>query len=195
VFIVADESPSEPDWDGQGHIFQTSGASHSTAWHTITKHVDYSRDDEAYNLQDAINSALYRAYMRGLDEMTFVRRYLTAFHDVVSFDWIDWDRDRLVAVVTRGLALAWGLEDGQFGLIHESTAATLQSWTQYGEGDVWGYVVERRAHRVVTIDDETVEDNDAWIDGEDSCWGYYGRQDAEDAASEAFSYYAKSDES
>jgi hypothetical protein len=58
--------------------------------------------------------------------------------------------------------------------------AELNEWRAYVEGDVWGYVVERKVDLSMT-DCDVIE---SWEEV-DSCWGFYGEEWAEQAAVEA----------
>lgn len=80
----------------------------------------------------------------------------------VAFDTADW-REKVGAPVDR--------------LAAEDYLSEVRAWA---EGDVYGYIVERR------YAEDGYEDEDSWeavADG--SCWGFYGRQWAEQAAREA----------
>lgn len=205
--IVVDESPGEPDYDGQGAIIQCSarsghwgttlrsndGFSHllpldasgivnppNPTEEQIAAHIENRKTlngwfREADALSDAVAHALNHASERGLDEWTFVERYLRAFHGVVSFDRIDWDRDTLVNVVTRDMAERWGCpEDMWAGLAGQA----LRLWRSYGEGDCWFVQIEKRETWRKEGSDETRED---W-EVVDTLGGYIGQDDATESA-------------
>jgi hypothetical protein len=75
----------------------------------------------------------------------------------------------------------------------------MAEYRAYVEGDVWGYVVEKRVtwhtdEPVADIDRPggTYADRDSW-EHVDSCWGFYGQDYAREAAAEALAA-AKSDD-
>lgn len=75
--------------------------------------------------------------------------------------------------------------------------AEIEEYRKWADGEVYGWVVEKDVTRVPK-DPEDVEDPD--IDDEsrswehvDSCWGYLGRDDVEDAAREALSEHSGED--
>lgn len=68
----------------------------------------------------------------------------------------------------------------------------LAEYEAYCEGDVWGYVLEKRVHW--TTDEEEVSDRDTWEET-DSCWGYYGYDYAAEEARMVLAAQLKEDES
>ena len=53
-------------------------------------------------------------------------------------------------------------------------------WKAYVEGDVWGYVTEKR---VVWTTEDDYDDRDTWEEaGDGASWGYYGQKYAEEEA-------------
>jgi hypothetical protein len=67
----------------------------------------------------------------------------------------------------------------------------MSEYRAWCEGDVWGYVVEKRV--TWTTDDPAYADEDRWEDAGDSCWGFYGSDGAngkylKDTALEALAY-------
>lgn len=74
----------------------------------------------------------------------------------------------------------------------ESEQAEYRRWA---EGEVYGHIVEKDVTRIPR---DAEDRNDPELDGEtreweevDSCWGYIGREYAEEAAREAFASYAE----
>ena len=61
-------------------------------------------------------------------------------------------------------------------------ALTVDAWNQYLSGDVWGYIVER-----VT----TCDHGDEHAEHVDSCWGFYGRECAEQEGQRVLAYYER----
>lgn len=217
VSIISDESPSEPDHDGQGAVIQCSQNRGYGSWETTLRSNDgfnhllpldgsgivnppNPTDEqiaasienrktlngwfrEADALSDAVAHALNHASERNLDEWTFVERYLRAFHGVVSFDRIDWDRDTLVCVITRDMQQRWGCDDEQ---IEGQAEAALKIWQAYGEGDAWLVDVEKRETWRKEGTDETRAD---WESVDGPVGGYYGRDDAESVAKDLLTEY------
>jgi hypothetical protein len=71
----------------------------------------------------------------------------------------------------------------------------IDQYRKWAEGEVYGFIIEKDVTRIPRdaedredpdLDDETRE----W-EHVDSCWGHIGREDAEEAAREAFAPYAE----
>lgn len=174
VRLEADDCRDAPDWDGQGYVIHLLGG----FWGGATlQHKDYGEDDPSFDLEQAIVH-----YDRDYE---LVERYLRIFHDVVSFDYIDWDRGRgtMFFVVTRQHAEKWGCPPEDW---HKLAGQTSKTWEQYAEGEVYGWIVEKVVtwHREGT--DETLE---TW-EHVDSLWGMYGYEYAHDDAIETLDAYA-----
>lgn len=59
-------------------------------------------------------------------------------------------------------------KDDTEGTRLEVAQGMVESWNQYFQGDVWGYVIERPLN-----DEADPDDDDDW-ELVDSCWGFYG---------------------
>lgn len=98
VRLVQDTEAEEPDSDGQGDVM-------SVEWRSDGATVTMRHSEEA---PTGLMSEITWAYRRlGVDH-DLVGRYLRMFHDVVSFDYTDWDDGTLLCVVTREHAEKWG---------------------------------------------------------------------------------------
>ena len=64
----------------------------------------------------------------------------------------------------------------------ESEAREYEAWA---DGDVYGYVIEQRADWQRTLHDGTDETREGW-ESIESCWGFFGRDYAEEQAHDAF---------
>lgn len=88
--------------------------------------------------------------------------------------------------ITQQLRRDWGIH-GKPGVRDKTKAnaiGTLQEWEAYLNGEVYGYVVEAVGNAADgdSVDSEALE--------QDSCWGYYRREDAEEDAEEAAMHLA-----
>jgi hypothetical protein len=64
-----------------------------------------------------------------------------------------------------------------------SYLAEVRAWA---EGDVYGYIVERNVAFTKTWESGDAEEGSEWLQVQDgSCWGFYGRDYAEEAAKQA----------
>lgn len=97
---------------------------------------------------------------------------------------------------------AWSLWYVMPGKLAETTwpaekviESEIKEYRAWAEGEVYGHIVEKNVTRIARdaedrddpeLDDETTE----W-EHVDSCWGYIGREYAEEAAREAFAPYAE----
>jgi hypothetical protein len=131
------------------------------------------------------------------DEEENIERYLRLFHGTYSITWDSSEYNRYVSFDTTvwrervGLTDEW-LESNTLDrqTLSEGSLTEVMAWAN---GDVYGYIVERRVNTVTQRTDyatgeplEPVE-FDEWVDVEDgSCWGFYGRKWAEESAIEAF---------
>jgi hypothetical protein len=64
--------------------------------------------------------------------------------------------------------------------------AEVREYQLWASGEVYGHVIEKSVHWV--SQDHNDAETDTW-EHEDSCWGYIGREYAEEAAREAFAPY------
>lgn len=71
----------------------------------------------------------------------------------------------------------------------------IREYRRWAEGEVYGHIVEKDVTRIPRDakdrDDPELDDETREWEHVDSCWGYIGREYAEDAAREAFAPYAK----
>jgi hypothetical protein len=169
VSLLADDSPSAPDHDGQGYVIRAN----LHCGRALTVHADSSDAEPDFDLNH-----LARRYG---NDYQMVERYLRIFHDVVSFDYTSWDRDMMFFVVTRQQAEAWGclLEDW-----HKLAGQAEEVWAYYGAGETYGYVVETLETWTRNSDGFEME---SWAEV-DSCWGLYGWDDAESQARDALKW-------
>jgi hypothetical protein len=191
--ILPNEYPDEPDADGQGAIIEASPGHHSR-WRTTLRHYDGAfsgRADlpeplaswrrEATQLERALSRSLNHETHRGLDEWLVAEFYLRSYFAVISFQWIEWDRGKLVCLVTRDMAARWGLSET---VLPASADHGLADWLAYRDGDVWDYVIEERTHWQRTDPGHQGDTREDW-DEVESGGNYYGREHAEEAAHEA----------
>lgn len=66
--------------------------------------------------------------------------------------------------------------------------AEIREYRMWAEGEVYGFIIEKSTHWV--SEDHGGAEMDTW-EHEDSCWGYIGRENVEDAAREVFAPYAE----
>lgn len=115
------------------------------------------------------------------------RRWLKVFHDIEAQPVYLMDHSS-VALSTGDFGDPW--DSGQVGWAYINPAAeawegmepakilsgfvkTLGEWMN---GEVYGYIVEKRVTAHTTYDDDEVEDLDSeeWIEEDDTCWGIIG---------------------
>lgn len=177
VRLVPEDCREQPDWDGQSYVWGINSSYYRTD-------VTHLHSDGAYGKNKnvpSVHHALVDAFARWGHDLDTVERYVRMFYDVVSFDFIQPYNDPYIylAITTRDLAVSWGCEpDAE--TVRQSAKDTLDSWRQYAEGDVYGYVVESR---VRWTNDQNDDEMDTWEGTEDgSLWGLYGREYAESEA-------------
>ena len=112
------------------------------------------------------------------DRVTFVRRYLRAFHGVQHVSLLrhqgyskgDWADIWVIA------------EDCPNSTDAEATArATFDEWDAWAKGDCYGIESETRT----LLDSMAGDDEDGWVEEDPACFGYYGDDAAEDVLAEA----------
>lgn len=125
---------------------------------------------------DGIDAIVEAAQRFGGDRDLF-DRYMRAFHGAREVLWYD-SRDgaSYVTFDTPEWRSHLGIADDAPGVV------SLDEWRAYVEGDVWGWGIEESATWHREGSDDT---RDTWEHVE-SCFGFYGRAYAEEAAREAF---------
>lgn len=171
VILVADTDSGVPDHDGQGYVF---GVEYRQGYV-----VDLMHEPTGDPWSSDVERGLFYALNRWGCDWDRIERYFRAFHDAVAF--ARYDRrggGTLLEIVTRAMTVEWGIPEGR-DLSH---LADLRDWIALDEGDVYGHVVQRAT---TWTNDMTGETRVEWEDTDDSCFGYFGREWAEDAAHEA----------
>lgn len=73
--------------------------------------------------------------------------------------------------------------------------AEVEQYRMWAEGEVYGHIIEKNVTRIPRDaedrDDPEVDAETSEWEHVDSCWGYIGREYAEEAAREAFAGYAE----
>jgi hypothetical protein len=171
VNIYQDEDAESPDTWGDDSIFLLG-------WHrdfTVTR-PNYKRPDdilEYVNEDDCDEDRQIKASIREDYHVFTLYAYIHSGVSLslgASFGGIDpggWDTSRL------GIVLVSREEWPDEGAARTAAMSLVDTWNQYLSGDVYGY----------TVTDE---------DGEqlDSCWGFYGDEDAKGEARSAAEHFA-----
>ena len=121
----------------------------------------------SYTLHPRIVEALTR--WAPFDKGDPFGRYVRAFHGATVVETYQSDRCLYVTLDPREWRDKVGASEG---------SVSLEEWRAYCEGDVYGWIVQQLVTWTKEGSDETREE---WEDVE-SCWGYYGRKYAEEAA-------------
>lgn len=108
------------------------------------------------------------------DGIDMFDRWLRIFHGGSAVEWSSYHYSDAIYVAydTRAMREAWG----QTGDMLETSDPELNEWKSWVEGDVYGIDVER----AVDFDDDG--DPTSWESTDHSCWGFYGKQYAEEEA-------------
>lgn len=165
VRLQLDDSAEQPYDDGATPILQLeAGRSDYVGGHRA----------EAFNKQAAPYLDAFRAFESTGQQLEVFERYLRIFHGAVKVQGWHTGYSREYGYLAFDTA-AWRESVGAPDtLADEDYLAEVRAWA---EGDVYGWVVEQDA----THNTEGEED---WQEVE-SCWGFYGRDYAEQAAKEA----------
>lgn len=177
VRLVPDIDPQEPDGDVQAYVIEVrprhgdwSEGARTTVRHGKSMGLDLPAEvlsileesgDGALELQESLQRAGHHA------------------------DYTDWSGGYLFFVATPELRQAWGVAP-ENDTPENSLKGARAEWEAYRDGDVCGYVIEREERWLAT----SFEGERYTWESEDSCFGYYGRAWAEEAAREAFAHYA-----
>ncbi|MBO0884715.1 MAG: hypothetical protein J2P17_31160 [Mycobacterium sp.] len=165
VRLEADQHPDEPYDDGQSPILSLH---YRHGWHA--EHVDPG----TFRPRDC-DADIQRAAEHFGSDTDKLERYLKAYHGCTQIvEWFDRDGTRFITYDDRAWREKVGAPEG---------SASLAEWQAYCEGDVFGYVIEKRVKW--TADDDAFPPRDAW-EYVHSCGGYFGHDHAEQAATEEF---------
>ena len=165
LVLALDMDTQEPYDDGGSPIL----------WRDYTRggwHAEQEEKISSYTVHPRIVEALQRWGPHDIGD--HFGRYVRAFHGATVVDTYQ-DRDGRLYVTLD--PREWREEVGA-----AEGSVSLEEWRAYCEGDVYGWIIQERVTWTKDGSDETRED---WEDV-DSCWGFYGRQYAEEAAREEF---------
>lgn len=175
VKLVADEDAEEPYDEGQSPLIRLDYR--GGYWHA--EHIMVSGSRPTGN-DTRIEEAATRFGSSRSQEL--FEKYLRAYHGASQIEW--WSsQDYVYVTYDTAEWRAWaGFEDGD---LPPAGAINLNEYRAWCEGDVWGWVIEKRVHWNATTDDPDFEDreSDVW-EREDDCWGYYGYDYAKETALE-----------
>ena len=168
VRLAYDDSADKPYDDGATPIFTVERSG-------------YGRSVEAFNSQaekyvGAVAEILDR------HDMETLARFVKIFYGATKLDtfYSEGIRGHYVAFDTA----EWREEVGApvEYLKDEYFLSEVRAWA---EGEVFGYIVEKRVSYTKAYEDGRDDVEDAEWEDVDSCWGFYGREWAEQAAIEA----------
>lgn len=156
VKLVLDECPPEPYDDGQSPLMRLDYRHGWSAEHVMAtgRPLDMDEYVEAAAERWGTDFDLLEKYLRAYHGATKVEAWHSGSYWYITYDPAAW-REHV------------GAPEG---------SADMSEYRTWCEGDVWGYVVEKRV--TWRTDDPGYEDEDRWEDTGDSCWGYYGSEGA-----------------
>lgn len=151
VRLVADECPDEPYDDGQSPLMRLDHTSYG--W--IAEHIMATGrplDNDGFVENAAMcwgtDFRLLEKYLRAFHGATKVETWHSGSYWYITYDSAAW-REHV------------GAPEG---------SADMSEYRAWCEGDVWGWVVEKR---VTWTTGDDYDDRESW-EHVDSCWGYYG---------------------
>ena len=155
VQLVRDDYPDEPYDDGASPLIRLEYRYGWSAEHVMTggRPTDADRYIEDAAARCGTNFGL-------------LTRYLIAYHGATKVEW--WHSGDFWYITYD--SAAWRAHVGA-----PEGSANLDEYRAYCEGDVWGWVVEKRV--TWHTDDDEYDDRDSW-EHVDSCYGYYGSDGA-----------------
>lgn len=117
---------------------------------------------------------------RGREAIEIFTRYATVYHGAVCLETF---------IGRSGPTAVWYLTREVYEGETPDPAAYLKAqadeYESWAEGDVWGYIIERRVSW--TRDDDPTQHQTTW-ETTDSCFGFIGYQYAEESAREAWKH-------
>lgn len=161
VKLVLDECPDEPYDEGQSPLMRMDYGYYGwRAEHIMT--AGRPTDADGY-----VETAAARCGTN-FDRLT---RYLIIWHGATQVIW--WHSGSYW-YITYDTA-AWREHTGA-----PEHSANMDEYRAWCEGDVWGYIVQKRV--TWSTEDPDYPDEERWEDTGGSCWGFYGRDYAEECA-------------
>lgn len=185
VKIVLDEYPDQPHDDGGCPVLRID-------WRFgDVEHTGYGDHyDPGFRPADALGYFISQFDVtQGIEVF---ERYVRVFHEGSVVEYGGGARGTTyVAFTTRTLARAWGVPDDQ-----PVPDVEISEWEAYLEGDVWGYVVEKKVtwQRLDSNGEPVFSVSPCFIETWeelDSCWGFYGEEYAVQAAEEALEWHVE----
>lgn len=172
VRLVPDISPDEPYDDGGSPLIRID---YRSTWDTYR--AEQVTGITSYRAHDALVSAAARWHR----EPELFERYARIFHGVTKVETWHSGEAWYLACDPADWRELMGLTD-EYLVAHPDVVTTdMTEWRAYCEGDVWGYVLEERAH---WVREGTDEERNTW-EQVDSCFGFYGYDYALESAREA----------
>lgn len=169
VRLELDPYPDEPYDDGASPLLRLDRTSYGVrAEHVMAGGRPLDQDGQIEG------AAQYWQVTPSDDRWWLFEKYLRAFHGATQVE--SWHSGSYWYVTYD--SAAWREYAGT-----QPGSASMDEYRAWCEGDVWGYVVEERV--TWHTDDPGYDDEDQWEDTEDSCFGFYGRDYAEERAREA----------
>lgn len=158
-----------------------------------------------YSKWEAVNDQAdeYTGLLNALEEQfepEVIERFIRIFLGAYSVMWDSSDNCKYLAFDTAAWREKVGLSDEWLDA-HKMERETLASGSlteiiSWANGDVYGWVVERKLATYTTYKDPTTGETVRETESEDweqvdSCWGFFGREYAEEAAEEAFDSFTE----
>ena len=173
VRLVLDDYPAEPYDDGRSPILRLYPLRSWGGWRA--DHIDTIGGYVPAAMDDIVTAA-----EKWAGEPDLFGRYLRMFHGTTEVQWYDGrpgGGDYIyVTFDTADWRAHHGIGDDRAG------AVDMDDWRAYCEGDVYGHIIEQRA---IWRRDGSAEIRASWEHVE-SCFGFYDRPYAEQAARQAF---------
>lgn len=174
VRLVRDAYADEPYNDGGSPILRFEVA---RAW-------PWCRAEQVTEITShVVDDQIIEALTRWWDRCDNFERYMRIFHGTTGIEW--YAPSRSGAEYVSFDTSAWRAEVGA-----EAGAVDMSEWKAYCDGDVYGYVVERRVPWTRDGEDPTEVVMVTWEEV-DSLWGHYGIEYAEKSAREALDGISK----
>jgi len=176
VRLVCDEYAEKPHDDCSAPVLRIEPAR--------AEHVDDG--GRPHYSDDAVEDAVNRWGGPDSDGWKYVEKFLRAYLGVTRIDTYYSGNYWYAAYDSADWREYTGVPAG-------SAENFLAEWRAWIEGEVYGYVVERKVHveqtRAVSVSGDLVREEESEYDEweeTDSCWGYYGYEWAKQNALEAF---------
>lgn len=186
VRLEHDDSGEKPYDEGAVPILSREFRGYGSRWEAV--------NDQAEGLTGLLNALEERFEEEDIER--FIRIFLGAY----SVKWDSSDNCRYLAFDTAewrekvGITDEWLNRESDMKMDpSELASGSLEEVIAWANGEVYGYILERKVTGRKVYDGEDINDAEPFEEWQEveSCWGFYGRDYAEEEAKSEFKSYTE----